>query len=160
MIFAGEDAGHYYYRDFFCCDSSLITTLHVLDLAAAGTLAKLVASFSRPWYRPAKEPAFAFSDQVTAMDVCRNVALTALDVYGEPTEITCEKAAQVQRHCARKDVEECDGVRVDYADWWFCVRPSGTEPIARLALEARSEAMLTERTAELSGLFRKFEAKR
>ena len=155
MIFAGEDAGHYYYRDFFCCDSSLITTLHVLDLAAEGTLGELVGSFSRPWHRPAKEPAFAFSDQVTAMDVCRKVALAALDAHGEPTEITCERSARLLRHCGRRDVAECDGVRVDYADWWFCVRPSGTEPIARLALEARSEAMLAERTAELSGLFGK-----
>jgi phosphomannomutase len=160
MIFAGEDAGHYYYRDFFCCDSSLLTTLHVLHLAAGGELEKLVASFSRPWRRPAREPAFAFSDQGTAMDVCRKVALAALERHGRPTEITCERDARLLRRCEPKDVDKCDGVRVDYADWWFCVRPSGTEPIARLALEARTEAMLAERTAELSELFRELEASR
>jgi phosphomannomutase len=154
MVFAGEDAGHYYYRDFFCCDSSLLTTLHVLHLASDSSLRKLVGSFARPWHRPAKEPSFAFSDQGTAMDVCRRAALAALEWHGEPTEITCEKDAALLRHCGRQDVEECDGVRVDYADWWFCVRPSGTEPIARLALEARTEAMLAERTEELSALFR------
>ena len=47
----------------------------------------------------------------------------------------------------------CDGVRVDYEDWWFCVRPSGTEPIARLALEARTEEMLERRTGILSDTF-------
>jgi phosphomannomutase len=50
-------------------------------------------------------------------------------------------------------VAGAEGARVDYEDWWFCVRPSGTEPIARLALEARSEELLAGRRAELSALF-------
>ncbi len=156
MVFAGEDAGHYYYRDFFCCDSSLLTTLHVLHLASSGRLAELVGSFAHEWRRPAREPSFGFGDQGTAMDVCRRVALTALERHGEPAEITCEKDAVLLRRCTPGDVEACDGVRLDYADWWFCVRPSGTEPIARLALEARSEAMLAGRTEELTSLFHEY----
>jgi len=156
MVFAGEDAGHYYYRDFFCCDSSLITTLHILHLAAAGRLVGLVDSLAGPWYRPAKDPTFRFPDQALALRVCRQVAQAALDRYGDPLEITCETDAQLLRRCSRKDIERCDGARVDYRDWWFCVRPSGTEPIARLQLEARTEEMLAERTDELSRLFAEF----
>ncbi len=160
MVFAGEDAGHYYYRDFFCCDSSLLTTLHVLHLASSGRLADLVGAFAHEWRRPEREPAFGFGDQDTALDVCRRVALTAMERHGEPAEITCERDAALLRRCTPEDVETCDGVRMDYADWWFCVRPSGTEPIARLALEARSDAMLSERTEDLSALFHEFGAGR
>ncbi|MHC5034861.1 MAG: hypothetical protein ACYTFZ_07475, partial [Planctomycetota bacterium] len=60
---------------------------------------------------------------------------------------------RILRDCERDDIWESDGARADYTDWWFCVRPSGTEPIARLALEARSRGLLQERTAELSALF-------
>ncbi len=111
MVFAGEDAGHYYYRDFFCCDSSLLTTLHVLHLASSGRLAELVGSFAHEWRRPEREPSFGFGDQGTALDVCRRVALTALERHGEPAEITCERDAALLRRCTPEDVETCDGVR-------------------------------------------------
>ncbi|KPK61884.1 MAG: hypothetical protein AMK73_07445 [Planctomycetes bacterium SM23_32] len=156
LVFCGEDAGHYYYRDFYCCDSSLITTLHLLHLAGDGALEGLVGGLPGPWHRPVREPAFRFTDQGLARDVCRRVALSALERHGDPLEITCERGGRVLRDCGPDDVGQCEGVRADYEDWWFCVRPSGTEPLARLALEARSEEMLAERTAELSALFEGF----
>jgi phosphomannomutase len=158
MAFAGEDAGHFYYRDFFCSDSALITTLHILRLAADGRLTDIVGSLPGPWYRPAREPSFGFASQVRATEVCRGVALAALDAAPEVLEMTCEKRGGILRRCGLADIEDSDGVRADYADWWFCVRPSGTEPIARLSLEARSEGELAERTDWLSGLFEKLKA--
>ena len=156
VVFAGEDAGHYYYRDFFRCDSALITALHLLHLAAGGALAGVVGSLPGPWERPFREPSFRFDDQGRALQVCREVALAAIKRNPEPIEITCEEGGGVNRRCAPADVEHCDGVRVDYADWWFCVRPSGTEPIARLALEARDAALLSQQTAVLTAAFREF----
>jgi phosphomannomutase len=153
LAFCGEDAGHYYFRDFHCCDSSLITTLHLLHLAADDELEGLVAGLPGPWHRPAREPAFRFDEQGRALAACRRVARAALEAHGRPQEITCERAGEVLRGCAPADVDQCEGTRADYEDWWFCVRPSGTEPLARLALEARSEEMLAERTAALSALF-------
>jgi phosphomannomutase len=158
MAFAGEDAGHYYYRGFLCCDSALITTLHLLHLASSGELSGLIESLPGPWYRPAGEPSFGFPDQDRAMRVCRRVALAVLDEEAEPLEVTCESEGRVLRRCSCSDVEAADGVRADYEDWWFCVRPSGTEPIARLALEARSEEGLALRTERLSRLFQRFSA--
>ena len=70
-------------------------------------------------------------------------------------EITCEKDVRIVRDCAPSDIQECDGVRIDYADWWFCARPSGTEPIARLALEARTDYLLSRRIEALSSLFKR-----
>jgi phosphomannomutase len=153
MTFAGEDAGHYYYRDFFCCDSSLISTLHLLHAASAGRLARFVHSLPGPWVRPRREPSFRFDDRALALSVCRRVARRALERHPNPLEVTCERRGGIARHCAPADVAGSEGARVDYEDWWFCVRPSGTEPIARLALEARSEELLAGRTAELSALF-------
>ncbi len=153
VAFAGEDAGHYYYRDFFCCDSSLLTTLHLLHLLGAGELDEVIASFAGPWHRPDREPAIPFDDQEHALGVCRRVALAAVADWGAGVEITCELDGEVLRRCDPKAIEGCDGVRVDYDDWWFCVRPSGTEPIARLAVEARATALLNERTQRLLALF-------
>jgi phosphomannomutase len=155
MTFAGEDAGHYYYRDFFCSDSALITTLHLLHLAPNGGLARFVGSLPGPWHRPFHEPFFRFDDQDRALAVCRQAALTMLDQEPEATEITCEREGRVDRRCARADIECSDGVRVDYADWWLCVRPSGTEPIARLAVEARSPGLVEQHVASLSAMFKR-----
>jgi len=157
MAFAGEDAGHYYYRDFFCCDSSLITTLHLLHLAATGGLASLVRSLPGPWLRPEKEPTFGFSRQSRALEACRQVALIMLERHPEPLEVTCEEHGSILRNCSATDIEQCDGVRVDYAAWWFCVRPSGTEPLARLAIEARTPELLAKMTDIFISLFRAFE---
>jgi phosphomannomutase len=153
LDFAGEDAGHYYYRAFFCCDSSLITTLHVLHLAAEGEMDRIVADLAAEWQRPATEPSFRFDSPASALAVCRKVAQACLARFGDTVEITCEKGGRIERECGPSDIDDCDGVRLDYEDWWMCVRPSGTEPIARLALEARTDRMLTERTEFLSDLF-------
>jgi len=155
MVFAGEDVGHYYYRDFFCCDSSLITTLHLLHVLSEGKLGQLVRSLPGPWHRPAGEPRFGFADKRDASATCRRVAQDALRTYPEPVEISCESDGRVNRRCGRSQIAHADGVRVDYADWWFCVRPSGTEPVARLVLEAREPDLLAERTELLSGLFKR-----
>jgi phosphomannomutase len=153
MLFAGEDAGHYYFRDFHCCDSSLITTLHLLHLAAQGRIGDLVRTLPGPWLRPTTEPAFRFDDRERAFRVCREAAVQTLAQHPDPIEITCERGGRIQRRCTPQDISTADSVRADYADWWFCVRPSGTEPIVRLSVEARNEALLKERTGRLCGEF-------
>ncbi|MHC4592499.1 MAG: hypothetical protein ACYS8L_07385, partial [Planctomycetota bacterium] len=116
----------------------------------------MVNSLPGPWHRPSSEPSFDFEDPSRALAVCREVACATLDHHPDRLEITCEKDGRILRDCAQSDLRESDGVRADYPDWWFCVRPSGTEPIARLALEARSPGLLQERAAELSALFEKY----
>ena len=153
MAFAGEDAGHYYYRDFFCCDSALLTTLHLLHLAAAERVGAIVNGLPGPWVRPLREPAFRFADKGRALEVCRQVALRVLGRNPDPLEMTCEVAGRIKRRCSMRDIGHCEGVRVDYPDWWLCVRPSGTEPVARLALEARDAGLLERQTEALRSLF-------
>ena len=51
--------------------------------------------------------------------------------------------------------DRLDGLTVEFEDWWFNVRPSNTEPLLRLNVEARSDELLQEKTAELLGLIRR-----
>jgi phosphomannomutase len=115
-----------------------------------------VDSFAGPWHRLGEQPSFRFPDQELALSVCRRVALAAIENHGEGREITCEKGARVERRCSPEDIEAADSARVDYEDWWFAVRPSGTEPIARLSVEARSPEAVSRRVDELSALFARF----
>lgn len=153
ILFAGEQSGHYFYREFFCCESALMTTLHLLHLAAAGRLQSLMESLPGPWLMPAKEPSFNFADRDEAVAACRAAASEGLKMFPDPLEITCEAGWQAKRDCSSADIKEADGIRVDYHDWWFCVRPSETEPLVRLTLEARTQTALQEKQAVLSKLF-------
>lgn len=151
--FAGEQSGHYFYREFYCCESSLITTLRLLHLCAAGRLESLVEGLPGPWLAPAKEPAFRFDHREDALSACRTAARAGIQMFPAPLEVMCECDWQVRRRCALADIEQAEAIRVDYRDWWFCVRPSGTEPLARLSVEARSEQELETKLAALCELF-------
>jgi len=51
-------------------------------------------------------------------------------------------------------LDELDGIRIDYPDWWFNVRPSNTEPKLRLNLEAKTKEMMEEKRNELLKIIR------
>jgi len=149
--FAGEQSGHYFYREFSCCESSLLTTLHLLRLKAEGKLERLVSGLPGPWEAREARPAFHFDRHDHALAACRRAAALALERFADPLEIMCEEDHRIRRRCGAEDVSRATGVRVDYADWWFCVRPSGTEPLARLTVEARSLEEADHLIEELSG---------
>ncbi len=152
MAFAGEHAGHYYYRAFCSCDSALITTLHLLHLAGRG-LTDLVGEFRGRWHRSPGGTSVEFDRQDEALRVCRRVARSVLGEHPDALEITCEHEGRVLRDCRGEDIARADGVRVDYPDWWFCVRPSGTEPIARVVVECTDRSAVAGRTDWLLHLF-------
>ncbi|MFC7341484.1 phosphomannomutase/phosphoglucomutase [Saccharopolyspora griseoalba] len=115
-IFGGEHSAHYYFRDFWRADSGMLAALHVL--AALGgqdrPLSQLMAEFDR--YAASGEINSTVDDQQGRM---RAVA----EAFGD-------------RNGAR--VDELDGLTVELADGsWFNLRPSNTEPLLRLNVEAR-----------------------
>jgi phosphomannomutase len=129
-ICGGELAGHYYFRDFHCCDSGVLAALTVL-----GEVAR------------AKREGRTFSEMMAP--VC--------SVYANSGELNFkveDKDAAVARMLAaakRHFPEEIsrsviDGVRVEYVDGWFNVRKSNTEPYLRLIVECRTAGMLAEWT--------------
>ncbi|EQD82888.1 phosphomannomutase [Saccharopolyspora erythraea D] len=129
-IFGGEHSAHYYFRDFWRADSGMLAALHVL--AALGgqqrPLSELMAEYTR--YAASGEINSTVDDQQERM---RRVA----EVFGD-------------RNGARAD--ELDGLTVELADGsWFNLRPSNTEPLLRLNVEARdTDAMAALRDEVLA----------
>lgn len=128
-VYGGELAGHYYFRDFFNCDSAGFATLHLLPVFSENkkqgkTASELVASISK----------WATSGEV-------NFRLEKKDeVIQKLHEVYAPKADKVL---------DFDGYRFEFKDWWFNVRKSNTEPYLRLVLEARTPEMVKEKVEEV-----------
>ena len=139
-VCGGELAGHYYFRDFFNCDSGELAALVVLgELAAAHsrgqTFSQLLAPIRR--YANSGELNYTVPRQAEAM-----AAVTAFLRAEAPPEA----------------VYDFDGWRLDFADWWISIRPSNTEPYLRMVLEATTPARLAERRSTIERLLAPFTA--
>ena len=136
--FGGEYAGHYYFRDFFYSDSAMIAAqvaLHVFsEMKKKGiAVSQLIAKIKR--YANSGEINFTIEDKKAAMEAVKS-ACTAQE---NPTKVL-----------------DFDGYRVEFADWWFNIRPSNTEPYLRLLMEARTEALLKEKRAFIEGVLKPY----
>jgi phosphomannomutase len=131
-IFGGEHSAHYYFRDFFNADTGMLAALHVL--AALGgqdePLSALVAHYNR----------YAASGEINS---------TVDDQAGRAAAV---EAAYTGRDDV--DLDHLDGLTVTAADWWFNLRPSNTEPLLRLNVEARDEATAARVRDEVLSLVR------
>jgi phosphomannomutase len=118
-IFGGEHSAHYYFRDFWCADSGMLAALHVLAALSGqeGALSGLMADYHR----------YAASGEINS-------------TVADPAE----RMAEVAREYGRRDgvrIDELDGVTVNLPDGsWFNLRPSNTEPLLRLNVEAADAA--------------------
>lgn len=128
-VFGGEHSGHYYFRDNFRADSGLIAAVVVLDQLSAADLplSQLLAPFRR----------YCASGEINS-----HVG----DQQGTIERISASFADGRQ--------DRTDGLTVEFEDWWFNVRPSNTEPLVRLNVEARTEDLLQEKTGEVLSLIR------
>jgi phosphomannomutase len=130
-VFGGEHSGHYYFRDNYRADSGSIAALVVLEVLskASEPLSELRKPFER--YADSGEINVEVDDQAAA--VARVSATYAGDGATE---------------------ERMDGLTVDLGDWWFNLRPSNTEPLLRLNLEAATVAQCQAHTAEVLALIK------
>ncbi|MEX0832703.1 MAG: phosphomannomutase/phosphoglucomutase [Actinomycetota bacterium] len=128
-VFGGEHSGHYYFQDHYRADSGLIAALIVLEtLSTAGVpLSKLLQPFRR--YHASGEINSVVTDQQGTME-------RLAEVFSDGKQ------------------DRTDGLTIEYEDWWFNVRPSNTEPLLRLNVEAKTKELLEEKTAELLSLIR------
>ncbi len=128
-VFGGEHSGHYYYRDNFRADSGIITALLVLELLSQSgePLSTLLAPFQR----------YADSGEINTE-------------VGNPAA-TVAAIAQAER-AAGASIDLLDGLTVEHADWWYNVRPSNTEPLLRLNVEARTPELCAAHVAEVQQL--------
>ncbi len=137
-IVGGELAGHYYFRDFFNCDSGILTALIVLSVAA-----KLKAE-GKP-----------FSSCIDGLMRYANSGELNFRIANKDGAI----AALVENFTANEKPEaihDFDGVRVEFADWWFNVRPSNTEPYLRLLVEAGNECLLAKKRTAIEAVLKDF----
>jgi len=137
-IFGGELAGHYYFRDFFNCDSGILASLLVLQaVKMLKTEGQTIGSFIDSIVR------WANSGEVNFTLSEKDGAMTALyERYVKNDSPTL--------------VMDFDGYRVEFKDWWFNVRKSNTEPYLRLVVEAATQALLDEKLADLSTIITRF----
>lgn len=137
-IFGGELAGHYYFRDFFNCDSGIFASLISLNVISRvkkeGRLfSELIDSIRK--YPNSGEINFRMEQKDEAMERLKN-------------ELT-----QKEIPAAFYDF---DGYRIEFKDWWFNVRMSNTEPYLRLVVEANSEDLLEKKLSELKSILGEF----
>jgi phosphomannomutase len=132
-IFGGEHSGHYYYRDNFRADSGIITALLVLELLSLSDqpLSELLKPFAR------------YSDSGEINTEVTNPAATV-------------EAIAAHEQAANASIDRLDGLTVDHGDWWYNLRPSNTEPLLRLNVEAKTPEKCAVHVAEVQELIATF----
>ena len=129
-IMGGEFSGHYAFKDNFYSDSGFISFLVALEIISTSgkKVSELMAELS-PYFR-SPELNFEIQDKEKVLE-------------------------QVKSRYTDGKQDFSDGVTVEYQDWWFNVRPSNTEPLLRLMLEADTKKLLEEKQKELVTLIKK-----
>ncbi|NJN65503.1 MAG: phosphomannomutase/phosphoglucomutase [Chloroflexaceae bacterium] len=130
-LFAGEVSGHYYFRDFNCADSGLIPSLILLEMLSTTDqkMSELLGELESTYF-----------------------------ISGEINSTVSDQKASIEELAERyKDGEQkrLDGLSVIYPTWHFNVRPSNTEPLLRLNLEAKTLEEMEQRRDEVLAIIRK-----
>jgi phosphomannomutase len=130
-VFGGEVSGHYYFRDFSQADSGVVPFLLVLELISkrGEKLSEILRSFRERYFLTGE--------------------------LNTPVADVPLKLRELQERFGREGtVSHLDGVSVDFDDWHFNVRPSNTEPLLRLNLEARSRELMERKRDEVLEVIR------
>ncbi len=125
-VFAGELSGHFYFRDFFYSESAIFAALTVLELIALKN--KTLSELVRPFFQ------YFHSGEVNFISNLKEYTLSAVE----------EKYKDGSKNYL-------DGITIRYPNWWFNLRPSGTEDLLRLVMEAKSKSLFDEKREEIIG---------
>jgi len=128
-IFAGELSGHYYFRENYFTESSSLAALYVANLVSRSDkpLSELIQPIRRYF--------------------------ASGEINSKVTDASAVFSQLREKYRSGK-VIELDGLSFEFADWWFNVRPSNTEPLVRLNLEAKTRALMEKRRDEVLNLIR------
>jgi len=134
-VFAGEVTGHYYFRDFFYADSGIVPSLVILEMLSRkkSRLSDLLLALEAKYF---------ISGEIN----------TRISVPRDSTTKSATKAKIEEIAVKYKDANEIyylDGISLSYDEWHFNVRPSNTEPLLRLNLEAKSAQLMREKRDEV-----------
>ncbi|MBD3354566.1 phosphomannomutase/phosphoglucomutase, partial [Candidatus Woesearchaeota archaeon] len=130
-LFAGELSGHFYYKDSFFTESSFITLALTLNLLSeeCTSLSKLVSPLKK-YYQ---------SGEINSEVKDKKEKLKEME----------------KKYSDAEKILHIDGISIYYKDWWFNVRPSNTESLLRLNLEADTKELMEEKTKEVLDVIRK-----
>ncbi|MCX7623039.1 MAG: phosphoglucosamine mutase [Thermomicrobium sp.] len=133
-IFGGEHSGHFYFRDNWYADSGIIAAVTVIELLSREgvTVSQAIAPIDR-YYRSGEI-------NVEASDFA--AVLQALE-----------------EHFRDGQIDHLDGLTVEYPDWWFNARPSNTQPLLRINVEANTPELLRAKTEEVLAVVRRVTGK-
>jgi phosphomannomutase len=138
-VFGGELAGHYYFRDFYYSDSGIMASLILLDILKqfkneGKTFSQLISDIST--YANTGEVNFKIEKKQEAMDAVKDYFFE--NEYPE-------------------QFYDFDGYRLEFENWWFNIRPSNTEPYLRFLAEAKTKALLKQKTEVIYAILKRFE---
>ncbi len=126
-VFAGEMSGHYFFEEFFSCESGILTMIKVLQIIAKQK--KSLKELTKPFQK------YFHSDEINFKVKDKKHILEKLE-----------------KHYSGGKIYHLDGLTIEFKDWWFNVRPSNTEPLLRLNLEAKSRKLMEEKFKEIESL--------
>lgn len=130
-IFGGEHSGHFYFKDFWRADSGALAALHAI--AALGqsqeTMSQILAPFNR--YQQSGEINTTVTDVKSAISLVESTFTVATNM-----------------------IDHLDGLTVNGDSWWFNLRPSNTEPLLRLNVEAKDQAQMQQIRDQVLALIR------
>jgi len=127
----GELSGHFDFKEMGYAESAILATLKILTILASSgkTVSELIEPFKK----------YFNSGEI-------NIPILTINDQRLTTKAIEDKLKEVYRD---ERISELDGVSVEYDDWWFNLRPSNTEPILRLVVEADSEELMERKKDEL-----------
>ncbi|MDQ3785276.1 MAG: phosphomannomutase/phosphoglucomutase [Actinomycetota bacterium] len=128
--FAGEHSGHYYFRDNYRADSGMIAALLVLEGMSVASMA--LSESLEPFRRY-----YASGEINSEVDAQEGMIEELAEAYGDGK------------------LDRTDGLTAEFEDWWFNARPSNTEPLLRLNLEARTKSLKDDKVKEVLAVIRK-----
>ena len=130
IVFAQEFSGHYYFKDRYFAESPFFVLFKILERLSESKkkLSDIIKEYKK--YYHSGEINFEVADKE-------------------------KKIKELEKKFSKGKKTYLDGLRVDFKDWWFNVRPSNTEPLLRLVIEAKTKEVLEKKKKEISALIKK-----
>jgi len=131
IFFGGEFSGHYYTKRAFFSEDPLFVMFKILEILSQEKekFSEILKPFKK--YFHSGEINFSIKDKEKVLEI-------------------------LEKKYQKGKISKIDGLRVDFKDWWFLVRPSGTENLLRLVVEADNKKLMEEKKKELSQLISSF----
>ena len=127
ILLTGELSGHYYFKGNYFFESPFFILFKIIEEISKTQkpLSELIKKYKK--YFHSGEINFKVEDKD-------------------------KKIKELENHFKEGNISRLDGIRIDFQDWWFNVRPSNTEPLLRLVVEAKSEKLMNEKKKEIESI--------